>query len=241
MSTHNAPTVSDRPVALVSGGSRGLGRAICVRLAQLGYQVALGSRDVARGRKVAAELASSGLEVEAVELDVARDASVSAAAAWLENSYGRCDAVVNNAAIHYDKDALASAADLGVIHEALETNLFGAWRVTLALLPLLRGAPHPRVVNVSSDGGSLALMTGGVPAYRVSKAALNALTRLLADELAGEGILVNAIDPGVTATDMSGHRGRPPEESAAHVVWGVTLPDDGVTGGYFRDRRVLPW
>jgi NAD(P)-dependent dehydrogenase (short-subunit alcohol dehydrogenase family) len=231
----------DRPVALVTGGNRGLGRAICVRLAEVGFQVALGSRNLERGREVAAELAGAGVDVRAVELDVAQDASAAAAAAWLEGTYGRCDAVVNNAAIHYDRDARASSADLAVIREALETNLFGAWRVTLALLPLLRRAPHPRVVNVSSDGGSLALMTGGVPAYRVSKAALNALTRLLADELAGEGILVNAVDPGMTATTMSDQRGRTPEESASQVVWGVTLPDDGVTGGFFHDRRILPW
>jgi NAD(P)-dependent dehydrogenase (short-subunit alcohol dehydrogenase family) len=228
-------------VALVTGGNRGLGRAICARLAEVGFRVALGSRSVERGEEAAAELIRAGLDVQAVELDVAQDASAARAAAWLEKTFGRCDAVVNNAAIHYDKHARASSADLAVIREALETNLFGAWRVTLAVLPLLRRAPHPRVVNVSSDGGSLAMMTGGVPAYRVSKAALNALTRLLADELAPDGILVNAIDPGMTATTMSGEQGRPPAESAAHVVWGVTLPDDGVTGGYFHDRRTLPW
>ncbi|HZO69407.1 MAG TPA: SDR family NAD(P)-dependent oxidoreductase, partial [Kribbellaceae bacterium] len=149
--------------------------------------------------------------------------------------------LVNNAAIDYDPGERASSADLGVVHEAMETNLFGAWRTTLAFLPLLRASGHGRIVNVSSEGGSLASMGAGAPAYSVSKASMNALTRILAAELRPARILVNAICPGWTATDMGGHAGRPVADGAASVVWGVTLPDDGPTGGFFRDGRALRW
>jgi NAD(P)-dependent dehydrogenase (short-subunit alcohol dehydrogenase family) len=137
--------------------------------------------------------------------------------------FGRCDALVNNAAILYDIGARAETADLAVIHEAMETNLFGAWRTTLALLPLLRRSGRGRVVNVSSQGGSLAEMGAGTPAYHVTKAALNALTRTLAGELRSAGILVNAICPGWTATDMGGTAGRPVAAGAASVVWDISI------------------
>jgi NAD(P)-dependent dehydrogenase (short-subunit alcohol dehydrogenase family) len=110
-----------------------------------------------------------------------------------------------------------------------------------AFLPLLRESPHGRIVNVSSEGGSLASMGAGAPAYSVSKASLNALTRILAAELRPAGILVNAICPGWTATDMGGYAGRPVEDGAASVLWAVTLPDDAPTGGFFRDGRALRW
>jgi NAD(P)-dependent dehydrogenase (short-subunit alcohol dehydrogenase family) len=155
--------------------------------------------------------------------------------------FGRCDVLVNNAAILYDTWARAETADLDVIHEAMETNLFGAWRTTLALLPMLRDAEHGRVVNVSSEAGSLASMGGGTPAYQITKAALNALTRTLAGELRSARILVNSICPGWVATDMGGRGGRPVRDGAASVVWAVTLPDDGPTGGFFRDGRPVPW
>jgi NAD(P)-dependent dehydrogenase (short-subunit alcohol dehydrogenase family) len=197
----------------------------------------LGSRDLAKGELVATQI---GGRVAACQLDVADDASVAAMASFVRAEYGRLDVVVNNAAILYDTWARAATADLDSIREAMETNLFGAWRTTQALLDLLRGSPHPRVVNVSSEGGSINAMTGGTPAYSVSKAALNALTRLLAGELKRDRILVNAICPGWTDTDM-GQGGRPVAEGAAGVVWAATLPDDGPTGGFFRDRRPLRW
>jgi NAD(P)-dependent dehydrogenase (short-subunit alcohol dehydrogenase family) len=227
----------DRPVAVVTGGNRGIGLEVCRQLAAGGYAVVLGSRDVGRGEQAAARLDG----VAACALDVADDRSVDAAGAWVADRFGRCDALVNNAAILYDTWAHAASADLGEVHDAVETNLFGAWRTTLALLPLLRRSPHGRVVNVSSQGGSLASMGAGTPAYNVTKAALNALTRTLAAELRPDGILVNSICPGWTATDMGGAGGRPVAEGAASVVWGVTLPDDGPTGGFFRDGRSLPW
>jgi NAD(P)-dependent dehydrogenase (short-subunit alcohol dehydrogenase family) len=128
-----------------------------------------------------------------------------------------------------------------VVREALETNLLGAWQTTVALVPMLRRGQHGRIVNVSSESGSLAVMGAGTPAYSVSKAALNALTRVLADELRADGILVNAVCPGWVATDMGGPGGRPVAEGAASIIWGVDLPDDGPTGGFYRDGRPLAW
>jgi len=230
----------DRPVAVVTGANRGIGREVVRALTASGYLVVLGSRDAARGEAAAAELGGAPAGVVACALDVADEASVRAAAAWVGDSLGRCDALVNNAAIDYDTDARATTADLARVHRAMETNLFGAWRTTLAFLPLLRQSPHPRIVNVSSGSGSLADMGAGTPAYSVSKAALNALTRILAAELRSDRILVNAICPGWTDTDM-GQGGRPVSEGAAGIVWAAELPDDGPSGGFFRDGRPLAW
>ena len=229
---------TEQPVALVTGANRGVGLEVCRQLAALRYEVVLGSRDASRGERAAAHLGGS---VVARELDVSDQQSVDLAASWVRKTFGRCDVLVNNAAIDYDTDARASTADLARVRRAFETNVFGAWRTTLSLLDLLRASAHPRVVNVSSQAGSLSGMGGGTPAYGVSKAALNALTRTLAAELRPRRILVNAICPGWTATDMGGGGGRPVHDGAASVVWGVTLPDDGPTGGFFRDGRPLPW
>jgi NAD(P)-dependent dehydrogenase (short-subunit alcohol dehydrogenase family) len=225
-----------RSVAVVTGGNRGIGREVCRQLADRGYEVVLGSRDADAGERAGAELG-----VHACQLDVTDDGSVRQATRWVEQQLGRCDALVNNAAILYDTWARASSADVDEIRAALETNLLGAWRATLAFLPLIKSSRHPRIVNVSSEGGSLAGMSAGTPAYSVSKAALNAFTRVLAAELRGDGILVNAVCPGWTATDMGGAGGRPIAAGAASVVWAVTLPDDGPTGGFFRDGVAIAW
>ncbi|GAA4249034.1 SDR family oxidoreductase [Dactylosporangium darangshiense] len=221
-------------VALVTGANRGIGLEVTRELAARGWTVLLGTRSRDKGERAASGVAG---RVEVLELDVSDDASVAAAA----RAVPRLDVLVNNAAILYDTWQTGAAADLGVVHEAMETNLFGAWRVTQALLPALRRGHHPRVVNVSSEGGSLASMGGGTPAYSVSKAALNALTRILAAELRPDGILVNAVCPGWVATDMGGPGGRPLAEGAASVLWAVDLPPNGPTGTFTRDGRPLAW
>jgi NAD(P)-dependent dehydrogenase (short-subunit alcohol dehydrogenase family) len=231
----------DRRVAVVTGANRGIGREVVRRLAREGFGVVLGSRDAERGRAAADELGGVDAGIVACRLDVTDDASVHAAAAWLEQELGRCDALVNNAAIDYDTDARAATADLDRIRRAMETNLYGAWRCALAFLPLLRRSPHPRLVNVSSGGGSISSMGPGTPAYSVSKAALNALTRILAAELRADRVLVNAVCPGWVATDMGGAGGRPAADGAASVAWAVLLDDDGPTGGFFRDGRPVDW
>jgi NAD(P)-dependent dehydrogenase (short-subunit alcohol dehydrogenase family) len=151
---------------------------------------------------------------------------------------GRCDALVNNAAADYDTDQQASTADLDRVHRIVETNLFGAWRNTLAFLPRLRRIERARIVNVSSGGGSVTRMGAGPPGYQVSKAALNAFTRTLAAVLEHDQILVNAVCPGWTATDMA-RGGRSLHDGAASVVWATRLPDAGPTGGSFRDGQPI--
>jgi NAD(P)-dependent dehydrogenase (short-subunit alcohol dehydrogenase family) len=233
--------MTDRPVAVVTGANRGIGREVVRQLAESGYLVVLGARDAQRGRAAADDLGGEAAGIVARQLDVADDAGVRAAADWVGDAFGRCDALVNNAAIEYDTDARATSADLDRVHRAMETNLYGAWRCALAFLPLLRRSPHPRLVNVSSGGGSISSMGAGTPAYSVSKAALNALTRILAAELRGDGVLVNAVCPGWVETDMGGPGGRPVADGAASVTWAVRLGDDGPTGGFFRDGRPVEW
>jgi NAD(P)-dependent dehydrogenase (short-subunit alcohol dehydrogenase family) len=128
-----------------------------------------------------------------------------------------------------------------VVKDALQTNVLGPWRVVHAVLPWLRNSRGGRIVQVSIEAGSLAHMGAGTPAYSVSKAALNALTRILAAELQQEGILINAVCPGWTATDMGGNGGRPVAAGAAGIVWAALLDDDGPTAGFFRDGAPLPW
>jgi len=223
----------------VTGANRGIGLEVCRQLAGRGYTVILGSRDLKKGEQSARRLSHEGVIPK--QLDVSDQASVARLAAEVSEQFGRLDALVNNAAIHYDTWQRAVNADLGVVQEALTTNTFGPWRMAQTFLPLLRKSDHPRIVNVSSEAGSLASMGGGTPAYSLSKAALNALTRMLAAELRNDGILVNAVCPGWVATDMGGAGGRPVEQGAASVVWAVTLPDGGPSGGFFRDGRPLPW
>jgi NAD(P)-dependent dehydrogenase (short-subunit alcohol dehydrogenase family) len=226
-------------IALVTGANRGLGFEVVRQLAQRGFTTVLGSRDLEKGRAAAEAL--DGLEVDPRRLDVADADSVRELAGGLRDNYGRLDVLVNNAAILYDTWESGLEADLDVVHDALETNLFGAWRTAQACLPLLRRSQHGRVVNVSSGSGSITDMGAGSPAYSVSKAALNALTRILAAELRRDGILVNAVCPGWVATDMGGPGGRSVEQGAGSIMWGVLLPDDGPTGGFFRDGRQLDW
>jgi NAD(P)-dependent dehydrogenase (short-subunit alcohol dehydrogenase family) len=197
--------------------------------------VLLGARDEAKGKRAARQLGAQS--ITPIQLDVSNAESVSEAFAGLD----RLDVLVNNAAILYDTWQRGVDADLDQVREALDTNLLGAWRVTQAALPLLRRSPAGRIVNVSSGAGALNDMGGGTPAYRTSKAALNALTRILAAELRSDRILVNSICPGWVATDMGGAGGRPVTQGAAGIVWAVELPDDGPTGGFFRDGRPIAW
>ena len=222
------------PVALVTGANRGIGREVARQLAEREYMVILTARDEAKARAAAEELPG---DVRAVALDVSDPAGIAAAAERVATDPGSLDVLVNNAGAGADFGVSGVDPDFGAIQESLDTNFFGAYRLTVALLPLLRGSEHPRVVSVSSGMGGVAEMGGWSPGYRVSKASLNAMTRILATELRDEGVLVNSACPGFVATDMGGPMGatKPVEDGAAGVVWLATLPDDGPTGGFFRD------
>jgi NAD(P)-dependent dehydrogenase (short-subunit alcohol dehydrogenase family) len=228
-------------IALVTGANRGIGLEVCRQLARSGFVVLLSARDARKARAVARSLSSIG-RVDSLVLDVADENSIATAAIEVANRYHQLNVLINNAGIHYDTWETVETADIDrTVMEAITTNLLGPWRVAQAFLPLLRKSPPARIVNVSSESGSLAEMTAGPPAYQVTKAGLNALTRTLAGELRDSNILVNSVCPGWVATDMGGAGGRPVEEGAAGVVWAATLPDDGPTGGFFRDGKPLPW
>lgn len=229
-------------VALVTGGNRGIGLEVCRQLASHAFTVLLTARDAENAQSAAKRLASIG-KIEPLVLNVADRGSIDRAARGVATRYGYLDVLINNAGINYDTWETAENVDIdGTVVETITTNLLGPWRVCQALLPLLRKSRAARIVNVSSESGSLAHMGVGPPAYQVSKAALNALTRTLAGELRNTGILVNAVCPGWVATEMGG-AGAPRSvcEGAASVIWAATLPDSGPTGGFFRDGKPLPW
>ncbi|MEL6513925.1 MAG: SDR family oxidoreductase [Pseudomonadota bacterium] len=225
-------------LALVTGANRGIGKEVARQLARdHGLKVLIGARDHALGQKTAQGI---GHDAEAIQLDVTSDASIAAAFDEIAQRFGHLDALVNNAGVDYDTDQRARSASLDRVRATFETNLFGAWATAIAAVPLLARGESPRIVNVSSGAGSLTGMGGGTPGYGVSKAALNALTLKLADELRRDSILVNAVCPGWVATDMGGG-GRSVHDGAAGVVWAATLPDDGPTGGFFRDGKAIDW
>lgn len=228
-------------VALVTGANRGIGFEVCRQLGKRGFAVILTARDPAKGEAAAAQLRADRLDVRFLPLDVTEGSSIQAAATVLDRSAGRLDALVNNAGILYDTWQRVLDADLAVVRNVFDTNTLGAWRVCQAFLPLLRRSPRGRIVNVSSGAGSFASLDGGTPAYAISKVALNALTCMLAAELRPAGILVNAVCPGWVETDMGGAGGRPVSEGAAGIVWAATLPDDGPSGGFFRDGKPIEW
>jgi NAD(P)-dependent dehydrogenase (short-subunit alcohol dehydrogenase family) len=232
------------PVALVTGANRGIGREVARQLAERGHRVILTARDEAKARAAADEVsASTGGAVTPLQLDVANPGSIDAAAAAVLSDPGRLDVLVNNAGVGTDFGVAGVDPDFDAIQAGLETNFFGAYRLTIALLPLLRASEHPRIVSVSSGMGGVAEMGGWSPGYRVSKASLNAMTRILFTELRDSGFLVNSACPGFVNTDMGGQFGakKPVDEAAAGIVWLATLPDDGPSGGFFRDGKAVPF
>jgi NAD(P)-dependent dehydrogenase (short-subunit alcohol dehydrogenase family) len=232
-------------IALVTGANKGIGYRIVEQLKARGMTVLLGGRDQKRREAAAAELG-----VEAIALDVTDPATVAAAAARLDASFGRLDVLVNNAGIAGTGVVPPSATTVEAVREVFDTNVYGVIRVTNAMLPLLLRSSAPRIVNVSSRVGSLAVQSDPagplsvIPptvAYPMSKTALNAVTVQYARELAGR-VLVNAADPGYCATDLNDHRGwRTAAEGAAVAVRLATLDADGPTGGFFSDDGPVVW
>lgn len=232
-------------VALVSGANRGIGFEIVRQLGRLGILTVIGSRDTEKGQRAAEALRSEGIDPPVVALDVRDPASVGAAVAEVKRLFGRIDILVNNAGILEDGPSTAlTLADVPVdrVSHTFDTNLLGPLRLVQAVVPLMREHGYGRIVNLSSGLGQLDDMRGGWPAYRISKTALNALTRIAAFDLAESGIKVNSLCPGWVRTDMGGPDAeRPVDKGAETAVWLATLPDDGPTGGFFRDKKPIPW
>ena len=223
-------------LALVTGGNRGIGLEVARQLGRDGMRILLGSRDRLRGEAAAAGLRGEGVDITPLELDVADPAAAAAVGPAIEAAGGRLDVLVNNAGVY--PGGRASQIDFDVVEETWQANAAGAWRVAVAAIPYMQAGA--RIVNVSSGAGSLTTMDGSMPAYNVSKAALNAITRVLAADL--PGILVNSVCPGWVRTDMGGAgASRSVEEGAASVLWAARLGPDGPTGGFFRDGNPVPW
>ncbi|MEU0092371.1 SDR family oxidoreductase [Kribbella sp. NPDC006257] len=237
-------------IALVTGANKGIGFQIAQQLGDRGYTVLIGSRDLARGEAAVKELVAGGIEAAAIQLDVTEESSVRAAAAQIGERHGRLDVLVNNAAIIADGDTAVSEIDADVLRRGYETNVIGLISVTQAMLPLLRKAERARIVNLSTELSSLTAV--GNPAHRAStvkmagynssKIAVNMITVMLANELRGTGILVNAADPGRCATEMGGlDTPRTPAEGAAVAVRLATLGENGHTGELHSEAGRLPW
>lgn len=225
--------------AVVTGGNRGIGFEVCRQLGRRGFLVVLTARDGGLGAEAAMELAREGLGVRAEQMDVGDEASVAACAARLRADGVHVDTLINNAGVYAEGDVLdASSAEW---RDALAINTLGPVWTIRAFGPAMQERGFGRIVNVSSGCGSFGEGLECTAPYAVSKAALNAVTVRAAREFTGD-IKVNTLCPGWVKTRMGGENAeRTPAEGADTIVWLATLPADGPTGGYFRDREPIPW
>lgn len=230
-------------IALVTGANRGIGLEICRQLAKEGIKVVLSARDAAKGEAAANKLAGSGCAVSFHRLDVTSEDSVAETLTWIDQTFGRLDILINNAGVSLDvRGTPALALDAKTLRDTLEINLVGPLRLSQAAIPLMQANHYGRIVNVSSTMGQLANMGGSSAAYRISKTALNALTRVLAAEIKDANIKVNCMHPGWVKTDMGGASApKSVEEGADTALWLAVLPEDGPSGGFFAERKLIPW
>jgi NAD(P)-dependent dehydrogenase (short-subunit alcohol dehydrogenase family) len=230
-------------IALVTGGNRGIGLEIARQLAQQGLAVVLTARDAAKGKAAVKALQDGGLNVGFQRLDVTSCRSIRAAVAAVAERSGRIDVLVNNAGVLLDpRGSRFLDSKLDTYRDTLETNFFGPLQLAQAVVPLMKANRYGRIVNLSSGMGQLDEMGSGTPAYRISKTALNALTRILAAEFRGSNILVNSMCPGWVKTGMGGdHAPITAAQGADTAVWLATLPNEGPTGGFFRARKPIAW
>ncbi len=234
------------PVAVVTGGNRGMGLATCKVLAEKGFHVLLASRNLESGKAAAKVLSDQGLSIEAVKLEVTSQTDIDALADYLRDTHGRVDVLINNAGILIDGDlgnpTSICDADVEVIRKTIEINTVAPMMLTKALLPLMQQVGTGRIVNISSGMGQLSDMGGQHPGYRISKTALNAVTAIFAAELKDSGISINAVCPGWVRTDMGGSNAdRSAEQGVDTAVWLATSADAGQSGGFYRDRQLIDW
>lgn len=243
---------SQKSIVLITGVSRqeGLGFGIARAMKEQGFEVVVSARKKKQAEALAKELSDKKGTVVAEQLDITNQESVEALVDFIKEKYQKLDVLINNAGAELDYGTHPLETDFDTTRAMFETNLFGTWRMVKHFYPLLKRSDHPRIVNVSSGAGSFGDPQFGlsnhpavVTSYGISKLALNGLTVKLARQLKDDGILVNAVDPGLTATapGMEDMGARPVSESAEGIVWVATLPDDGPSGGFFRDKEPMPW
>ncbi|MEH2263328.1 SDR family oxidoreductase [Nostoc sp.] len=238
-------------VALITGANKGIGYEIARQLGSRGATVLVGARDIKRGEEAANKLRLNEIDARSVQLDVIAQKTIDSTAQQIESEFGKLDILVNNAGILAEGDRLPpSQVDIDTLRQTYETNVFGVFAVTKALLPLLKKSTAGRIVNLSSGLGSLTQNSDPnyefanfkFLAYNSSKTTVNAITVLLAAELKDTPIKVNAADPGFTATDINQYQGyRTVEQGAIAAVKLATLPDDGSSGGFFDENGAVPW
>lgn len=234
-------------IAVVTGANRGLGLEAARQLAQRGYKVIMTARDPAKGLQAMEALKSQGMDVEFRQLDVLNKSDIDALAHYVKKTFSKLDVLINNAGILLDGDDSDEANATSIFKAkpaniilSFETNTLAPLMLAQALIPLMQG--NGRVVNISSGMGQLSDMNGGYPAYRLSKTALNAVTKILADELKNTKIKVNSVCPGWVRTDMGGPQANLTiEQGVETIVWLATLPENGPSGGFFRNKKSIAW
>lgn len=229
-------------VAVVTGANRGIGLEVSRQLAERNVHVVLTSRDKTKGQQALNHLLDRSLSVSLFQLDVTNSDAATRLCGHLVKTFGRVDILVNNAAIYLDEGDKLLDIPLETLRNSFDANFFGAYSLCKTLIPVMKKNGYGRVVNVSSGYGAMDAMNARTGAYKLSKLALNGLTQILASELKGTNIKVNAVDPGWVRTEMGGPSAtRSPQEAARGIVWAATLDADGPTGKFLRDTKIVAW
>jgi NAD(P)-dependent dehydrogenase (short-subunit alcohol dehydrogenase family) len=231
------------PVAVVTGGNRGIGFEICKELSKVGCRVVLTSRDEEHGKQAVAKLGGADKKnIVYHKLEVTDSKDIETLRDWILKMYGRVDILINNAGVYLDEGTSVFKVDEKIVKETLDVNFYGAFNICRVLVPIMRKNGYGRIVNISSGYGAMSEMAGYHAAYRISKAALNALTLIMADELRDEDIKVNAVCPGWVNTDMGGRMAPVSAEKAAKDIVYIALMDEkGPTGSFFRHKKPIEW
>jgi NAD(P)-dependent dehydrogenase (short-subunit alcohol dehydrogenase family) len=227
-------------VILVTGSTRGIGHEVVRQLARNGHKTILTGRNAQHVRDAQDALAAQGIITDAHVLDVRDAKSVADLGRYVTERIGKLDVLVNNAGVFLDGSDSARA-DISVIQDTFDTNVLGPYRMIEAFLPLLKNSGDARIINISSGMGGLSEMNGGYAGYRISKTALNAVTRIFANDLAADKIRVNSVCPGWVKTDMGGERATREVDKGAETITWLATANDIPTGKFLRDKKEIPW
>lgn len=233
---------NNNKVALVTGGNRGIGYELVRLLASNGYKVILTSRDPVAGNKAAQQLRDSTMDVTFVQMDLDRQESIRQAVATVINQFEKLDVLINNAGVYLDDAGTLLSMDASILKHTMSTNFFGAYDVIRSFIPVMERHGYGRIINVSSEYGAISEMTyQSAGAYKLSKLALNGMSRLIAAEIKGD-IKINAVDPGWVSSDMGGPSApRTPKQAAESILWLAAIGPEGPNGGFFRDGKQIEW